>query len=148
MNDSSLGRVICGLQLRNVHNRAAHARRSDEASIAEILNLLPAAIDALEFLAAPDPASGTGAEEGAVEVGGDDFAVVLDLAVDGWTLGPRHARVGDEDVQTGVEVGNDLVDDGVDFGLVGDVELVGFACCLGISIVCSFLSLSLSFPSW
>ena len=130
MNDSSFGSVICSLQLWNIHNRATHARRSDEASIFEILNLLPVAIDAFELLPAPDPACSTGAEEGAVEICGDYFTIMFDFAIDGRTLGPGNSRIGNEDVETGVEFGDDLVDDGVDVGLVGDVELVGFACCL------------------
>ena len=127
MNDARLGRIVGRLQLRNVHNRAAHARGADKAAVLEVLELLAAAVDALELLPAPDPAGGTCAEEGAVEIGGDNFAVVVDLAIDRGALRPGHARVGDEDVKAGVEVGDDLVDDGVDVGLVGHVELVGFA---------------------
>lgn len=130
MDYSSFGSVICSLQLRNIDNRATHARRSDKASILEVLNLLSATIDALELLSAPDPASSTSAEEGAVKISSDDFTIMFDFAIDSWTLGPRNSRIGNEDVETGVEVGDDLVDDGVDVCLVGDVELVGFACCL------------------
>ena len=141
MNNPGLGSIIRSLQLWNIHNRAAHARRPDEASIFEILNLLPAAINALELLSAPDPAGGTSTEKGTVEIGSDDFTIMFDLAVDGWSLGPGNARIGNEDVQAGVEFGYDLVDDGVDIGLIGDVELVSFACCLlrSASMCFSFL---------
>ena len=128
MDNASLGRIVRRLQLRDIHNRATHARRPDEATVSKVLELLAVTINTLELLSTPDSASSTGTEERAVEIGGDDFAVVFDLAVDGRALGPGNARVGDEDVEAGVEFGHDLVDDGVDVGLVSNVELIRLAC--------------------
>ena len=128
MDNTSLGGIVRRLQLWNIHNRTTHARRPDKAAVLEVLELLAIAVNTLEFLPTPDPPSGTGTEERAVEIGSDDFAVMFDFAVDGGTLGPWDAGVCNEDVEAGVEFGNDLIDDGIDVGLVGDVELVGFAC--------------------
>ena len=140
MDNPSLSRIVRCLQLRNIHNRATHTRRPDETAVPEVLNLLAATINTLELLPAPDPARSPGAEEGAVEVSSDDFAVVVDFAVDGGSLRPGHARVGDEDVEPAVEFGDDLVDDCVDVGLVGDVELVGFACnFINVLLKCSYI---------
>lgn len=37
VDDTSLGSVVRRLELRDVHNVSAHARRSDEASVGEVL---------------------------------------------------------------------------------------------------------------
>ncbi len=127
VDDTSLGGIVRSLQLRDVDNMPAHRRRRDEAAVGEVLELVAIGIGALELLAAPDLAGRASAEEGAVKVGGDDLVVVGDLAADGGALGPGDAGVGNEDVEAAVELLDDFVDDLLDVGFVGDVDLVGLA---------------------
>ena len=128
VDDTGLGSVVCSLELGNVDNVAGHGGRGDEAAVAVVLELVAVEVGALLPLPPPDLTGGTGAEEGTVKIGGDDLVVVGDLTVDGRTLGPWDARVGNEDVQTAVELLDNIVDLLLDIGLVGDVDLVGLAC--------------------
>lgn len=128
MDDTGLGGVVRGLQLRDVDDVAAHAGRRDEAAVGEALELLAVDGGALGLLAAPVAAGGARAVEGSVEVGGDDLLVVGELAVEHGALRPRDAGVGDEDVQAPVELLDDLVDGLLDGLVRRDVDLVCLAC--------------------
>lgn len=122
MNYSGLCGIVRGLQLRDIDDVAAHGRRGDEAAIRKARDI------ALLLLPPEDVTGSAGAEEGPVEVGGNDLAIVLDLAVEGGALRPRHARVGDEDIEPVVELGDDLVHVLLDVGLIEHVDLVCLAC--------------------
>lgn len=98
MNDPSLGRVVGSLQLRDVNNVSTHARGCHEAAVSEALELVAIGVRSLLLLASPVSASGSCAIEGAVQVGGHNLAVVIDLPVEHGTLCPWDPGVGDEDV--------------------------------------------------
>jgi hypothetical protein len=76
---------------------------------------------------------GLGAVEGAVEVDVDDAGVVGERAVHHRALGPGDAGVGDEDVQSAVEVLDRLVDGLLDGFGAGDIDLVCLGCGGGVS---------------
>ena len=100
---------------------STHARRRDEASICEALELVL-------FLFAPDLRGHTGAVEDTVDVDLHHFGVVRELAVHHGSLGPRDSRVRYENIQSIVELFG-LGDYGFfDSRGVCDVYLVGFAC--------------------
>ncbi len=120
VNHTRLGRIIRRLQLRDIDDMARHGRRSDERPALE-------AVEPVLPLLAPHRTAGSGAVEGAVEIGADDLLVVVDLTVDHGALGPGDAGVGDEDVETVVEFGDLGFDGFLDFLRVLDVDLVGLA---------------------
>lgn len=122
VDDSGLRGIVRRLQLRDVDDVAAHGGGGDEAAVLEVRDV------AFLLLLPPDLTRSAGAEEGAVQIGGDDLVVVGDLAADGGALSPRHARVGNENVEPVVELGDDLIDDLFDVCFVSDVHLVGLAC--------------------
>lgn len=89
---------------------ARHGCRGDESALGETNKLLAIDRGALTLLAAPVLASGTSAEECAVQIGGHYFAVVLYFTVEGRALCPRDAGVSDEDVEAAIELLDDLID--------------------------------------
>lgn len=103
MNNAGLGCVVCSLHLWDIDNMSTHTCRSDETTICVILELLSVKSRSLFLLASPVVTCGTGAVESAVEIRGDDFAVVVDLAIEHGTLRPRDTSIGNEDVETAVE---------------------------------------------
>lgn len=127
MNHSGLGAVVHSLQLRNVDDAAAHGCRRDEASGDEVLQRLAVNRRALLLLAAEVGAGALGTPHDAVHVDGHDVAGCFDRAVDEGALGPRDARVGDEDVEPAVELLDDLGDDLVDILGRSNVDLVRLA---------------------
>lgn len=128
MNHGGLGAVIHSLQLRDVDDAAAHGCRRDEASGDEVLQRLAVNRRALLLLAAEMSAGALGTPHDAVHVDGHDIAGRFDRAVDEGALGPRDARVGDEDVETAVELLDDLVNSLVDILGRSNVDLVRLAC--------------------
>lgn len=137
VNNTSLSSVVRSLQLRDVDNMSAHARRSDKASVREVLELLAVDGGALGLLAAPVLTSRARRVEGSIQISGDDLLVVGELAVERGTLRPWDAGVGDEDVETAVEVGDGLVDGLLDGLVGGDVYLVCLACGV-VLVICLF----------
>lgn len=121
VDHARLGRIVRGLQLRDVDDVRAHGGSGDERAVAEAGDVVGG------LLGFEDLAGGAGAVEGAVEVGGDDFAVVVEGAFGQGALLPGDARVGDEDVEPVVEFGDLRADGGVDGVGVGDVDGVGSA---------------------
>lgn len=127
VDNTSLGSVVRSLELRDIDNMPAHTRRSDKASIREVLELLAVDGGALGLLAAPVPTGCASGVEGSVQIGGDDLLIVGDLAVERGALRPWDAGVGDEDVEAAAEVGDGLVDGLLDRLVGGDVYLVCLA---------------------
>ena len=127
MDDTSLGGVVRSLHLRDVDNGATHRRSGDEAAVGVVLERLAINGRLLLVLAAPVACGGASAVEGAVKVGADDLAVVVNLTVGHGALGPGDAGVGNEDVEAAVELLDDLGDGVVDSLRVRDVDLVGAA---------------------
>src|SRR4051812_31388823 len=97
MDYCSLRCIIRSLQLRNIYDMTTHARRRNEASGLKV-NLIAIKIRALHLLPPPVLPCRNGAEECPIQIRRHDLAVVLGLAIQCCTLGPRDARVGDEDV--------------------------------------------------
>ena len=108
MDAAGLGDVVGRLLLGKVRNVPAHGRGDDEGTL---------------LLLAEVEADGTGAVEGAVQVGVDDLVPILDTRIQDASIG-RPARVGDEDVDP-AELLDDLGDELLDVGVVADVALVG-----------------------
>lgn len=127
MADTRLGRIIRSLELRNVDNVTAHRGSSDKTSISEILKLVAKQVGALFLLSSPMRGSSTSAVPGGIKVGLNNIQVVLNGAINGGTLGPWNASVGDENIQAAIEVLDGLIDDRLGFLLVAQVTLV----CLG-----------------
>lgn len=128
MDDAGLGCVVSGLQLWDVDNVTAHASSGDERAIGVVLQLLAVQSGSLLLLPSPVRGGGLGAVEGTVQVGHDDVLVVVDLAIDHGTLGPWNTRVGDEDIETAVELLDDVVDGLFNWSVFLDVHLVCLAC--------------------
>lgn len=127
VDDSSLGAVVDGLQLGNVHDAAAHGGSGNEAPDHKIIQGLAVDRGSLLLLAAEVRSRRLGAPHDTVDVDGHDLLGCLRGAVDEGTVLPRDARVGDEDVQTAVEFLDNLVDSLVHGVGRDDVDLVGSA---------------------
>lgn len=128
MNNSRLGGVVHGLQLRNVDNAAAHRRRGNEAARHVIVQRLAVERRALLLLPAKVPARALGAPHDAVDVDLHDLARLVGGPVDKGAVLPGDARVGHKDVEAAVELLDNLSDGLVD-GFGGcDVDLVCLAC--------------------
>lgn len=125
MNDSSLRSVVGSLQLRDIDNVAAHARRGNETAILEI-DLVAIDIGAFHSLSPPVKACRACTVECAVQIGVHDIMVVFDPPIKHRTLCPRDACIGNENVEAAIFV-DDLVDCRLDMLLISDVDLVGFA---------------------
>lgn len=109
-----------------------HTRRAHKATITIILQLLAIQpLTAVLVLAAPNFSRSAGAVEDAVQVGGDDFVVVRELAVDHSALGPRDTGVSDEDVEAAIEIAHVGLHDLFDIFFACHVALVCFACSAG-----------------
>ena len=128
MDDARFGSIISSLELRNVDNMPAHTRCSDKGTIRIILQLPARHRRHLLLLTSPMGGGRTGAIEGAVEVGRDDLAVVINFPIEHGSLCPGDTGIGNEDVEATVEFFDDLVDHFLHVFGVGDVDLVGFAC--------------------
>lgn len=103
----------------------AHGGSCNEAAVGEVLQLVAVQVGTLLLLASPVSSSILGAVESAIKVGVDNVVVVLVGTVNHGTLGPRDTSVGNEDVETTVQLLNGEVNgllDGLD---VPDVDLVG-----------------------
>lgn len=127
MPAACLGSVVGGLHLGEVDNVSAHGRGSDEAAIGEVGELVAIDVGALLLLSSPVGSGRAGAVEDAIQVDLDDFVVVVDGGVHHGTLNPRDTRVGNHDIQTAVELLDDLVDGVLDSLGISDIELVGLA---------------------
>ena len=127
MDDASLGGIVCGLQLRDVNNVSAHAGRCDEGSICIVLQLLPVHVGPFLLLTSPVCSRGSGTIKGAVKIGSDNLAVVINLSVEHGSLRPRDTGVGNEDVEASIELLDDFVDHLMNVLRIGDVDLVGLA---------------------
>ncbi len=124
MDDASLGCIVRCLQLWDVDNVSAHASRSNEAAVGVILKLLAMHACSLHLLAPPVQTGSPGTVEGAVEIGGDDLAVMIDLSVKHRPLCPRDTGIGDEDVEAAIEFFDNLVNRFLDVLGIGDIDLV------------------------
>jgi len=128
MDNTSLRSIIRSLELRNIHNMSAHARRRHKTAIGIPLQRPSVERRALGLLAPPVLSSSAGAVEGSVQVSAHHLRVVDEIAIDHGALRPGDAAVGDEDVEAAVEFGDDVIDGYYDGICGGGVYLVGFAC--------------------
>lgn len=128
VDDTGLGGVVGCLHLGKVDNMTAHGGGSHETTVCEVGELVAIPISAFLLLAAPVGSGGLGAVEGTVEVDADHIAVVLESTIDHGSLSPRNTCVGNEDVETAVEVLDNVIDSLLDSLVVGDIDLVGLGC--------------------
>lgn len=139
MYNTSLGSIIRRLGLRNVHNMCTHRRCGDKAPRREVLQLVSVDIGALCFLPPPYLRSGFGGVISPVKIGLHDLVVMVEVGIYHGPLCPRDAGVGDENVQSTVEL-LDYFIDGVGGGFwIADVDWVCFACWIegrSISLEC------------
>lgn len=127
MDDPSLGCIIRCLQLWDVDDVPTHASGSNEASVGEVLKLLAMHVCFLQLLASPMCTGSLGTVVSAIEIGGNDLAVMIDLSVEHCSLRPWDTGIGDEDVETAIEFLDNLVDRLLDMLGVCDVDLVCLA---------------------
>jgi len=109
VDDAGLSRVISRLQLGNVDNVSAHAGCGHKAAICVVLQLVSLHIRSLLLLTSPVDAGSPSTVVGAIEIGSDNFAVVVDLSVQHCSLSPWDTGIGNEDVQTAVEFFDNVV---------------------------------------
>lgn len=129
MDNSRLSSVIRSLQLWDVHNMSTHTSRRHETALSEH-RLQRFAINSRLFLLLTSPmySSDSRAVERAIQIRRDDFTVMVQFAFDSCALCPWDAGIGNEDVETAVEVA-DCGLDGRGYGVVGCyVYLVCFGC--------------------
>lgn len=127
MDDTSLGGVVCTLQLRDIDNVSTHTSGSNKATIAVVLQLLAGHGSHFLLLTSPMCTGSTGTVKGAVEIGCDNLAVMVNLAVEHGTLCPWDTGVGDEDVEAATEFLDDLIDHLLNMLGVRHVDLIGLA---------------------
>lgn len=129
MNDSRLGGIICCLQLRDIDNMPTHTGRSYKATLSERrVQRLAIDIRLLLLLSSPVRTCHSGTIECTIQIGVHNFVIMVHLAEDGSTLCPWYSRVGNENIETAVEIA-DVSFDGSSDGLDrGHVDLVGLAC--------------------
>jgi hypothetical protein len=121
--------IIRSLQLGNIDNMATHARCRHKAAFPKSwLELRPVDRSLLLLLPPPMYARCPRTVERAVQICCHDLSVVVQLAFDGGALGPRDARVRDEDIEASVQVADAGFDSGGDGFEGDDVYLVCFAC--------------------
>lgn len=128
MANRRLAGVVRGLQLGDIDNVTAHRRRRDEATAAVVFQLVAALLLLLFLLAAPVTCRYAGAEEDTVDIRLHHVIVVIQRTVHHGAFAPGNAGVGDDNVQTSVEVGDDLVERRLDLRIVLDFEIVCLAC--------------------
>ena len=104
-----------------------HAGSSNEATVGEVLELLAMHACSFHLLASPVRTGGLGAIVSAVEIGGNDFAIVVNFTVEHRPLRPRDTGVGDEDIETAIEFLDYLVDRFLNVLGIGDIDLVCLA---------------------
>ena len=138
MHDSSLCSVVRGLKLWIIDNVSAHRSCSDKTAVRKVFQLLPVDIGSLTLLPSPDGRTRTCTVERAVDVSRHNFAVVVDGALCDRALGPGDAGVGYEDVETAIEVLENLLDCGLDLFVVLHVDLVCSACTVPKSSACAW----------
>lgn len=124
MNHTSLRGVVGGLHLGEVDNVTGHGGRSDKATVSKVGELVAISISALFLLAPPVVGGVFGTVEGTVEINADYITVVLERTVDHGTLSPGNTGIGNEDVETAIEVLDDLIHCFLDGLRVGNFDLV------------------------
>lgn len=128
MDHSRLGSVVGGLHLRNVHNVAAHGRGGHKATVCEVGKLVAVDIGSLLLLPPPVDSGVLGAVKGTVQVNVNHTRVVIKRTIDHRSLGPGDTRVGNEDVQTAIEVLYSLINSLLNSLGVCDINLVSLGC--------------------
>ena len=127
VDDTSLGCIVRGLQLWNVDNVPTHASSSNETTVGIILELLAMHAGAFHFLTPPVCTGSLGAVVGAIKVGGNDLAVMVNFPVQHSSLCPWDTSVGDEDVETAIELFDNLINRFLDMFGISHIDLVRLA---------------------
>jgi hypothetical protein len=128
VNHSRLGSVVGGLHLREVHNVATHGGGGYKATICEVGKLVAVQIGSLLLLPPPVSSGVLGAVKGTVQVNVNHTRVVVKGPVNHGSLGPRDTRVGNENVQTAIEVLHSLINRLLDSLGVCNIDLISLGC--------------------
>jgi hypothetical protein len=127
VDDSGLGTVVDSLKLGDVDDATTHGSGGDEATGGEVLKRLAVDSSSLLLLATEVSTGRLGAPHDTIDVDSHDLLGSFGGAINEGTILPGNTRVGDEDVEATVELGDDIVD-GLVHGLgVDDVDLVSLA---------------------
>jgi hypothetical protein len=138
MNNSRLSSIISSLQLRDIDNMPAHTGSCNKAPLPEWrLQLLPINRSLLLLLPSPVYAGNPSRIKCAIQIRGNHFPVVIQLAQDGWSLCPWYTRIGNEDIEAAVEFPNYGFDRSGDGFEGGNVDLVCFACSTFLVSLCA-----------
>ena len=128
MDDTRLGRVVGCLHLREVDDAATHGGSSNKATICEVVQGLSVEISSGLLLLFPIGSRCLGTVESSVQVNAHNLGVVRKRAINHGTLSPRDTSVGNEDIQSAIEILHTLVDSLLNGLSVGDVTLVRLGC--------------------
>lgn len=124
MDNGRFGGIVCCLHLREVDNVTAHGSGGHKAAIGEVVKCVTVDIGTLLLLSPPVGCCRPGAVKGTVQIDIDHILVVVQRTVNHGTLSPGNTGIGNENVQSAVEVFHNLVNGLLHgFGL-GDFDLV------------------------
>jgi hypothetical protein len=68
-----------------------------------------------------------GTVECSIQIGGYYFTIVIDFAIESWSLSPGNARVSDEDVEATIELLDDFIDSLLNWLPASNIDLVCLA---------------------
>src|SRR3569833_104521 len=127
VDDRRLGSVVGRLQLWDIDDMPAHARRGDEAAVRVTLEVASVGRGPLGLLAPDEPPGRPRAVCCAVQIVRHNLFVVVQAAVEEGTLLPRQPGFGYEHVQPTVKLTDDAVDGGLDGVVRRNVHLICLA---------------------
>jgi len=127
VDDRRLGSVVGRLQLWDIDDMPAHARRGDEAAVRVTLEVASVGRGPLGLLAPEVPPGRPRAVCCAVQIDRHNLFVVVQAAVEEGTLLPRQPGIGYEHVQPTVKLTDDAVDGGLDGVVRRNVHLICLA---------------------
>lgn len=127
MDERRLGGIVHGLTTWNVDNMARHARRRNEAAAFKPLQFLPRRRRPLQFLSAEVLAGRMSTVRHAIRVNLHQLMVSLDVRVQKRLVAPRNTRIGHENIQAAVELGNHRLYRLFHVVIRSDVDLVRLA---------------------
>jgi len=109
VKDRSLRSVVSDLQLGEVLDVTTHACGGNKAAVSVVLERLAVEASLLLSLSSEDLTSGNGAVPDTIDIDSHDLVVVRELTLEHWSLGPWNTGVRHEDVETAVELLDNLV---------------------------------------
>lgn len=144
MNNTTLGSVVRSLHLREIDNVTAHGSSGNEATVGEVSQLVAVDVGTLLLLTTPMRSGSPGTVECAVQINVHNVTVVLDGPINHWTLGPGDTGVGNENIQSAIEILDHCIRGLLDGLGIGDLDLVGLGCGKMIKFQSLFMTNTLS----